>query len=317
MKRLTILSLLILIVAVIYFIVVDFSTKHKNIKTPYVYDLESKKQIDSSLIAYRQVDSIVPGMEELKALFIDKSDRLYVTAKNQVTLYDNKGVKISNFSTVGTVRSMDSDKSSLFFAIDDHIEIWNHRGKMVKRWKPTNQDAVLTSVLLKDRDVFVADAGNRIVQRFNRSGRLINTIGARNKDKGIKGFIVPSAYFDLAIGRNDELWVVNPGRQSLEAYTPEGEQITSWRRRSMQVSGFCGCCNPSYIAMLSNGSFVTSEKSIERVKIHHPTGEFKSVVVGPNMFKSGTKGLDIAVDSHDRIYVLDPVKSIIRIFEEK
>ena len=85
----------------------------------------------------------------------------------------------------------------------------------------------------------------------------------------------------------------------------------------MQLEGFSGCCNPSNIAMLSDGSFVTSEKGIERVKIHTPSGEFKTVVASPDMFEEGTRGIDLAVDSKDRIYVLDPVKKLIRIFEKK
>ena len=84
----------------------------------------------------------------------------------------------------------------------------------------------------------------------------------------------------------------------------------------MQLDGFSGCCNPSHIAMLSNGSFVTSEKGIERVKVHLPSGDFKCVVAGPKQFEPGTVGLDLAVDSGDRIYVLDPKKKEVIIYEE-
>ena len=84
----------------------------------------------------------------------------------------------------------------------------------------------------------------------------------------------------------------------------------------MQLDGFSGCCNPSHIAMLSDGSFVTSEKGIERVKIHLPTGEFKCVVAGPDQFIAGTTDLDLAADTKDRIYVSDPRKGLVRIFEK-
>ncbi len=69
--------------------------------------------------------------------------------------------------------------------------------------------------------------------------------------------------------------------------------------------------------MLSNGSFVTSEKGIERVKIHKANGDFECVVAASDQFVEGTTGLDIAVDSKDRIFVLDPVKLMVRIFEKK
>lgn len=85
----------------------------------------------------------------------------------------------------------------------------------------------------------------------------------------------------------------------------------------MQMDGFSGCCNPSNIAILSDGSFVTSEKGIERVKIHDVTGEFNCLVAGPDKFQEGTVGLDISIDQHDRIYILDPKNGLIRVFERR
>ncbi len=85
----------------------------------------------------------------------------------------------------------------------------------------------------------------------------------------------------------------------------------------MGLDGFSGCCNPSNFVILPNGSFVTSEKGIIRVKIHNPAGEFETVVATPNQFEKGTTGLDLAVDSDGRILVLDPKKGMVRIFSKK
>jgi hypothetical protein len=41
------------------------------------------------------------------------------------------------------------------------------------------------------------------------------------------------------------------------------------------------------------------------------------VVAGPESFEPQTVGLDLAVDSKDRIYVLDPKKKSVRIFEKQ
>ncbi len=48
-----------------------------------------------------------------------------------------------------------------------------------------------------------------------------------------------------------------------------------------------------------------------------PSGDFKSVVAAPNQFDTGTTGLDLAVDTKDRIIVLDPSRKMVRIFELK
>ncbi|MBT3799563.1 MAG: hypothetical protein HOG05_00275, partial [Bacteroidetes bacterium] len=53
-----------------------------------------------------------------------------------------------------------------------------------------------------------------------------------------------------------------------------------------------------------------------RVKIHLPSGDFKCLVAGPESFEEGTKGIDLAVDSKDRIIVLDPKKVEVRAYDK-
>ena len=84
----------------------------------------------------------------------------------------------------------------------------------------------------------------------------------------------------------------------------------------MTVDGFSGCCNPSHAAVLQDGSFVTAEKGLVRVKIHNRAGEFVCLVAAPDQFDKGTVGLDLAVDSNGRIHVLDPKRKQVRIFEK-
>ena len=193
----------------------------------------------------------------------------------------------------------------------------NPDGTVKAIWEVINERAVITSIATTDEFVFAADAGNKIVYQYDLNGQLIKEIGKKDTLTGAPGFIIPSPYFDLLIGTQGKLWVVNPGRHAFENYDFDGNLISSWDRTSMQLEGFCGCCNPSNIALLSDGSYVTSEKGLERIKIHSPNGDFKTVVAGPESFEEGTKGLDLAVDSKDRIYVLDPIKKLIRIFEKK
>jgi sugar lactone lactonase YvrE len=93
--------------------------------------------------------------------------------------------------------------------------------------------------------------------------------------------------------------------------------LSAWNKTSMLWDGFSGCCNPSHIAILSDGSFVTSEKGLTRVKVHGANGALKAIVATPEQFEEGTVGLDIAIDSQDRIYIADPERGAIRVFEHK
>jgi hypothetical protein len=85
----------------------------------------------------------------------------------------------------------------------------------------------------------------------------------------------------------------------------------------MEIQGFSGCCNPSHFAILEDGSFVTSEKGLPRVKVYNRIGNLVSVVALAEHFMEGTVGLDLAVDAAQKIYVLDPLQKIVRIFEKK
>lgn len=84
----------------------------------------------------------------------------------------------------------------------------------------------------------------------------------------------------------------------------------------MEIEGFCGCCNPSHFAIREDGSFVTSEKGIPRIKVYDRLGRLASVVAGPDSFDEGTVGLDLALDSAQRVLVLDPARRAVRIFVE-
>jgi len=110
---------------------------------------------------------------------------------------------------------------------------------------------------------------------------------------------------------------VNPGKHSFENYTDEGDLRGYWENSSTDIEGFSGCCNPAHIAFLPDGSFVTSEKLIVRIKVHKPSGEFLSVVAPPEKFKENGIAPDVAVDDDGNIYALDFDRKMIRVFALK
>jgi len=212
----------------------------------------------------------------------------------------------------------------------DHVEVYDRQGKRLATWQGLGDDAVLTSIAVSKNDVFVADAGNRIVLRYDTTGKLINRIGEKDQQRNIPGFVIPSPYFDLAVARDGLLRVTSPGRHHIEAYTFDGDLEFWWGQFSSSIEGFCGCCNPVNFAILEDDSFVTCEKGLVRVKIYDPAGTFVGVVAGPEQLVEGgasgvsefgagsqSGGFDVAVDGDGRIFVLDTIKNIVRIFTRK
>lgn len=295
-----------------------FVGTNKTEKNVFDYRLDDYREVDTSLIDYAEIMQISPEMKILKAIAVDSKDNIYLAGKNKVFIYNNKGNLISNINTGADAQSIAvGENNNIYVGAKDHLEIWDATGNKKATWKVLNPKVLITSIAIADSSVYVADAGNKIVYHYDLHGNIRNEIGRKDSVAGIQGFIIPSPYFDVAIGHNGEIWVVNSGRHQLESYDKKGRLLSSWEKTSMGLEGFSGCCNPSHIAILPNGSFVTSEKGIERVKVHDPTGKFSSVVVSPKNFDKGTRGIDLALDSENRIIVLDPQKGLIRIFEKK
>ncbi len=315
-QRLIIIASVILLLTVIGYMVYDlFFTENDRNNNPYDYGLSELRKSDSTLIAYSEVQQFSTGLSDIYGITTDPMDRIYVAGANGLEIYSAEGNLVSKFPVQDTAYCITiAPDGMIVLGMEDHIEIMNPEGMIISRWKPESENSVLTGVAADETNVYVADAGEKIVYRYDLDGNLLNRIGEKDSLAGIPRFVIPSPYFDLGLGRDNELWVVNSGRHLFEAFRPDGSLISTWGKTSMGVEGFCGCCNPSNFAILSDGSFVTSEKGIERVKIYLPSGEFKSLVAAPDQFEEGTRGLDLAVDSKDRILLLDPWRNQVRIF---
>ena len=273
--------------------------------------------VDPALIGYDEIAQLKINLANLTALAVNP-DKLFVAGDSVIVVLTRSGKEIASLSLEKSAKCLAiSPDNQLYVGFKDKINILNLERFVITDWVGLNSTAEITSIAVSESDVFIADAGNKVVLRYNKAGELINRIGARNPDQGQVGFIIPSPYFDVAIGHAGLLWAVNSGRLALENYTFDGKLSSSWESESTGIEGFCGCCNPSHIAILSNGSFVTSEKGIPRVKVYDQTGKFQTVVAGPEQFIEGTVGLDLAVDAHDRVYVLDPGKKAVRVFVKK
>ncbi|MFC1694182.1 hypothetical protein ACFL1R_11820 [Candidatus Latescibacterota bacterium] len=302
----------------IYFGYRAISENTKTIQeNPFEYNIENFKQIDAELLHYSEINQIPLCFQQVSGIAVGFEDNIYVTGDKNVLIMNNEGKLQSTISTSETALCLDVDKNGvIYLGMTDHIEIYNSDGTKKAQWDTLGENALITSIASSEEFVFVADAGNRIVRKYDKSGNDLLRIGEKDESKDIPGCVIPGRFFDVSIDPDGFLWVVNPGRQSLENYTLDGDLRSSWGVYSMEIDGFCGCCNPSHITILNDGKFITSEKGIARIKVYNRLGNLESVVAGPDQFIEGTEGLDLAKDSNGRIYVLDPMKNAVRIFEK-
>lgn len=303
--------------------------KGSGLSEEFKFNVAELAYIDPNLILYEESEQAIDtGFKSAKTIAVDAKGSICVGGDKSIRIFAKSG-KLLDEITLGqspgclTV----AEDGSIFVGLRDHVEVYDPQGRPVANWQSLGTDAILTSVVVSQEDVFVADAGNRVVVRYDWDGNIIARIGEKDPDKNVPGFVIPSGYFDLALSGDGLLRAVNPGRLRVDAYTFDGYYEFSWGKSSVDVDGFCGCCNPVNIAVLPGGSFVTCEKGLVRVKIYDSQGEFEGVVAGPaQLVRDGdvrvcdlpeecqSGGFDVAVDGTGRIYVLDTIKNIVRMF---
>jgi hypothetical protein len=301
--------------------VLAYSPLGRNVSGEYRYDPAAVEAIDPALIRWRQVEEIETELNEPRGISI-RQNCLYVAGDQQVRLFITTGEKNGNIpSPKLSLRhtAVLLDERRIFVATDKDVYRFvtdpRANGGMLLLLRLDGK-AVITSLAVSENGLFIADAGNRVIHHFDLAGRLIRRIG--EKASGGPGFTVPGPYFDLLIDDAGLLRVANPGRLRVETFTQDGryKESLTWGFASGRVEGFAGCCNPTHIAQLPDGRFVTSEKGSPRVKVYTREGTFENVVAGPGAFDAGAAGLDLATDLQGRIYVLDPRRKTVRVFEE-
>jgi len=295
-------------------------------------DLTGLAAVDPNLILYAQAGPPVKtGFRQSRVIAVDSAGRMYVAGDSAIRVLNNTGDLERAIELAGEPRCVAvADDDKLYVGLQEHVEVFDARGQRLASWDSLGEGAVLTSIAKHQDHVFVADAGHRVVLHYDVAGTLVKRIGAKDIDRDIPGFVIPSPYFDLAVSRDGLLRVVNPGRHRIEAYTFDGDLEFWWGKSSVDIDGFCGCCNPVNFALLPNGGFVTAEKGLDRVKIYNSDGGFVGVVAGPGQLgKAGPVrvcdspeqcqmgGLDVAAGAEGRIYVLDTTENVIRVFHKK
>jgi hypothetical protein len=295
---------------------------------PFAYDVSHLQKTDPKLIAYEEAARLTAPHAEAKRITIGSDDTLYICAGNYLTALDPSGQRGFEIAVSEPTRCCAIARDgTIYLGLRDHIEVIDAKAAHKATWESPGKKSWFTGIATTENDVFVADAGNRVILRYDKSGKLVRRIGEKDKERNIPGFIIPSPFFDVEVSRDGLLRVNNPGRHRLELFTPDGDFEGSWGSASMGIKGFCGCCNPINLALLPDGRLVTCEKGLPRVKIYTADGQFESVVAGVESFVENGKacgpsdctagGLDAAVDAHGRIYILDLVTGDVRVMKYK
>jgi len=317
-RKLVNIVLIILALTIIIIIGKDFigNKAGKNIENPYEYNVDEFRKVDSTAILFHETQSF-PVTAGVPAGIAISGKQIIVVTEKLLLKYYYSGKELLRKELPDTASCVTvADNNEIWVGTRHSVALFDPSGTLLKRWNSFGDRSVITSLAVSGEDVYVADAGNRIVYHCNTSGQIINKIGEKDEHLQVPGYILPSPYFDLAIDHSGLLWVANTGQHSLENYNQDGSMRASWGVASFKIEGFTGCCNPAQFALLADNSFITSEKGMPRIKWYDQKGNFKGVVASPDMFKDGWYAPDLAVDADQRVIALDFDRKQVRIFEK-
>ena len=278
---------------------------------------EIYRQVDPALVTHAQMLEIETGLAEPRGVAVAGNGTVYVVGDQELRAFGADGTMQQRIALGEKAHCVAVDEAgSIVIGYRETVRIHAPDGAVQAQWAIAGKQPYVTCVAVSGEDVWVADAGDRVVLRYDRSGRLLGRLGEKDEAKGVPGLVIPSYHLDVAPGLEGLLMVNNPGRLALETYTAEGEMASSWENASMEIEGFCGCCNPTDIVVLPDGRVVTSEKGIPRVKVLESDGALSGVVATPDDLSPTADSLDLAVDARGRVYVLDAPAGVVRVFAE-
>ncbi len=298
-------------------------------------DLADYLEVPADMLGYVQRRRISVALQEPTAIALDSVGRIYVAGDQAIEVLDSTGkptamIRLDDVpGCLAVAGPSDAHTGRVYVGLPRHVAVFDEQGELVQQWPQLPAKATLTAIAVSGDNVFVADAGQRVVLRYSAEGQLRGTIGQADPDRHMPGFVIPSAYFDLVADADEILHVVNPGMGRVEAYSFDGDLQSFWGQTGSALPGFFGCCNPAHVALLPDGSFVTSEKGIPRVKVYSPEGDLEKVVAGPQQLDVSASMLgdargnqkervfDVAVAATGSVFVLDPLKRCVIVFEPR
>lgn len=244
--------------------------------------------------------------ESLRAIALSRRNGIYAAGDSSVKVFGTDGSFQSQWATALPGESIAiGEDGSVFVGESGQLEIFSTSGKLLRTWRDDALLAKVTAIGFAGDSVLVADAGDRCIRRFDRSGKFLHNIG---KDNRMKGFLIPNGVLDFSVDAGGIIHASNPGKHRIETYTLEGAYLGHIGRfDGLDPAGFPGCCNPTNVTVTGRDRIYVTEKAGPRVKVYDFQGNLLSVIANSG-FDAACKNMDIAVGSNGDVYVADTVR---------
>ncbi len=284
---------------------------------------ETPLPIDPAIVNFREAAKIATDFKKVSALAVDEEDRIYVAGDMSMCRFSPQGklemrIALPYPPTCLTVANRHHlAPGRIYVGFTDHVEVFDSNGAKVSIWQGLGAEARFTSISTSEQYIFIADAGQNVVQRFDWTGKLLESFGESSPGHFTSAYNGANAPFDLVVGLDDLVYVVNRRDHRVEGYGFDGRLESHWGQRSSAVEDFAGESNPAHLAIMADGRFATAEETPLRVKVYVRSREDGAVVLDGAVCGPEETGpvAGLATDQHQRILVLDGEARCVRVFE--
>jgi len=286
-------------------------------------ELQKLKKFDLALLKWSEKLPAIPtGMELPIALAMFDNGDICVGGDKAIAVLSPDGDTVRRIDADFEPQALAIDGETIFAASRNSVTVLSADGETKTKWAPLGDKAHIVSLAVSDEHLYAADAGNRVIVRYDRkTGERTYKNGLADSGAFMSGFNVPSPHLDVAVDGEGHILTVDPGRLTVQVRDNYGDVLRKFGAEGSRIEDFYGCCNPAAIALLADGSVVTYEKTLQRIKVYSPSGEFREVAAGPNKFSDHPSSShivpDIATDRSGRIILLDPIRKTVRVFKRR
>lgn len=261
-----------------------------------------------------------PGLDKLLGIAIDAKGRVYAAGAAGVKIFSPEGKPLQTIKTSGPAVAVAIDPEGAIYAAQRaRIEKFNADGTPAAVWGEKGSGpgklSLATGIAAGERMVYVTDSGARKILCFTPGGDFAEEITGPGGDDEL-GFFIPSAFFDCKLDAKGFLFVGHTGLHCVERYDARGKLLSHWGKYGPNPEDFCGCCNPTNIALFEDGRVATTEKGVPRLKVYDAAGRLLAYL-GENEFPGNAAGMALAIDSKNRIAMVEPISKKIRFYEVK
>jgi len=250
--------------------------------------------------------------EALRGLAIDAQDRLYAVGDSKLVVFSLEGKLLGSWATERPGYSVAvAAAGTVYVGQPGQVQLFDPDGKLLDTWRDADRMGLVTAIGFSGDSVFLADAKDRCIRRYDQHGKYLGEIG---RDNRMKGFLIPNRHLDFAVDAAGVIHAGNPGKHRVEQYSLDGRLLGHWGRfDGRDPAGFTGCCNPTNLALTRRGHLVVTTKAEPLVKVYTIDGRLLALV-GQDDFDPNCKNMDVAVDSQGRICVIDTARLQICVF---